>query len=294
MALSFPKNQLIEPQRRDLQIDYLRAWARVPRELSLHEACNLLLGNKHESLRTYCAFVGVGRSGHSLVGSLINAHPNAVIAHELNALRFVRAGVPRSIVLAMILSRDQHFEKIGRNWTGYDYRVEGTAQGSFDEVLVIGDKKGGGTGKLLESSRDLFSLVRDVMGLDLRVIHHIRHPLDNVATIALRNRIGVHEAIAIFAKRMRAATIGKSQLQTEELLEVHHADLLERPRDEMVRILGFLNLPARKDYLGACAEKIDPNPSRTRHEIDFSASARGELRRQLADMPCMQRYLVDL
>jgi len=40
-------------------------------------------------------FVGYPRSGHSVIGSLLNAHPDMVVAHELNALRYVQAGFSR-------------------------------------------------------------------------------------------------------------------------------------------------------------------------------------------------------
>ena len=37
-------------------------------------------------------FIGYPRSGHSLIGSLLDVHPNAIVAHELDALKFVGAG----------------------------------------------------------------------------------------------------------------------------------------------------------------------------------------------------------
>ncbi len=40
------------------------------------------------SVETYCMFIGNPKSGHSLVGFLLNAHNNAVISHELNALAY--------------------------------------------------------------------------------------------------------------------------------------------------------------------------------------------------------------
>jgi hypothetical protein len=42
------------------------------------------------SVRTFVLFVGYPRSGHSLIGSIMDAHPNIIIAHEvLAALRHV-------------------------------------------------------------------------------------------------------------------------------------------------------------------------------------------------------------
>jgi len=44
-----------------------------------------------DKVRTYVMFVGYPRSGHSLIGSLLDAHPNVVIAHEMDALQFVQS-----------------------------------------------------------------------------------------------------------------------------------------------------------------------------------------------------------
>src|SRR3989344_1389974 len=35
------------------------------------------------SVRTFILFVGYPRSGHSLIGSIMDAHPNIIIAHEV-------------------------------------------------------------------------------------------------------------------------------------------------------------------------------------------------------------------
>src|SRR6185503_2841686 len=49
-------------------------------------------------LDTFCTFIGYPRSGHTLIGSLLYAHPNAIIADELDALRFLQAGFSRNQV----------------------------------------------------------------------------------------------------------------------------------------------------------------------------------------------------
>jgi hypothetical protein len=40
-------------------------------------------------VRSFCLFIGYPRSGHSLVGSLLDAHPDIAIAHEVNVLGLV-------------------------------------------------------------------------------------------------------------------------------------------------------------------------------------------------------------
>lgn len=37
-------------------------------------------------IHTFVLFVGYPRSGHSLIGSIMDAHPNVIIAHEVKQL----------------------------------------------------------------------------------------------------------------------------------------------------------------------------------------------------------------
>ncbi len=47
-------------------------------------------------LERFCFFIGYARSGHTLVATLLNAHRQVMIAHELDAIRFVRHGFRRA------------------------------------------------------------------------------------------------------------------------------------------------------------------------------------------------------
>src|SRR5829696_1667506 len=91
----------------------------------------------------YAMFGGYPRSGHSVIGSLLNAHPDMVVAHELNALRYVQAGFSRLQLFSLLLVSDRKFEAHGRTWGRYEYRVPGQWQGRWRRLRVIGDKKGG-------------------------------------------------------------------------------------------------------------------------------------------------------
>ena len=65
-------------------------------------------------------FVGQSRSGHSLVGSLIDAHPEAVVAHEIHALKHLLQGrsfaeVVRAIVEIMTGQDQPRLGKTGED-----------------------------------------------------------------------------------------------------------------------------------------------------------------------------------
>src|SRR5690349_19736467 len=58
----------------------------------------------------FCLFVGCNRSGTSLVASLLNAHRNAVIAHEFHVLPAMRAGHMRDDLFRLALWTDAQFD----------------------------------------------------------------------------------------------------------------------------------------------------------------------------------------
>ena len=144
---------------------------------------------RHElaSVEAFCIFIGYPRSGHSLLGSLLDAHPEMVIAHELDVLTFVAAGWPRRALYSRILNHDATFTESGRQWFGYDYRVPGQWQGRVSKLRVIGDKKGGKTTERLGARPDLLERLRRTVEVPVRLVHVVRSPYDNITTMARRS-----------------------------------------------------------------------------------------------------------
>ena len=85
----------------------------------LLQLARLELGKKmpeFDGIETYCMFVGYPRSGHSIVGSFLDAHDKIIIAHELNALKFIEAGCHFKELYWLLLYNSQQFSRFGRNW----------------------------------------------------------------------------------------------------------------------------------------------------------------------------------
>lgn len=96
---------------------------------------------------TFVLFLASPRSGHSLIGSLLDAHPNAMIANEADIFG-VYARDPshqtRSTLFNRLINNSLSCGIAGRFQTGYDYTVPGAYTGQWRcRIDVIGDKKGG-------------------------------------------------------------------------------------------------------------------------------------------------------
>src|SRR4051794_14548092 len=137
-----------------------------------------------KQVEAYCLFIGYPRSGHSLTGSLLDAHPEVVVAHELDALGLIEAGISRPSLYTAILELDREFTDGGRQWMGYEYTVPNQWQGRYERLRVIGDKKGGDSTERLARRPELLDGLRRTVEVPLRAVHVIRNPFDNITTMA--------------------------------------------------------------------------------------------------------------
>ena len=269
------------------EVARLAAWAGAQPAPDLRDAEAFLL------------FVGYPRSGHSLVGALLDAHPEIAIAHELDVLQLWSFGLDRRRILTLTLENARRLGRIGRNWGAYDYRVAGGAQGCWTRLRFVGDKRGGETTRRL--SEDPLALDRfgEFLGLPLRFVHVVRHPADNVATMvrhARRRRDAgdepmlLRKALSHYAALALANDAFLARTDPAQALTLWHEDLVADPRRELVRLADFLGIAAGDDYLDACAAIVQPTPNRSRDEVERAPEHRLVLRRIIARTPFLQRY----
>jgi len=230
----------------------------------------------YSDLSAFCLFASYGRSGHSLVGSLLDAHPDVVVAHEANALRLVAEGMKRDELFETLLENSRRSFERGRKQSGYSYLVEGQWQGRFRMLRVIGDKSGGRTTKLIgRSGIDRFA---KEVGLPLRIVHQTRNPYDTIARRALVLRDGV-------PKRTLAesiAEIGEMADVNEQLiasgkhpvLTLRHEALIADPQAELARLCEFVGVEPEPGYLAACAAIVYESPHRTRDRVEWTDADR--------------------
>jgi len=246
--------------------------------------------NRFNSVKCLTFFIGHQRSGHSLIGALLNAHPNALISHELDFLRFFMDGFPPHYIYTLLYKRDIWFEKGGRKWTGYDYTVEGQLPASKKTILTIGDKRGGGSLSKLARRPDLLEIVRQSTGLPVRVIYHVRDPFDNIASIASRHKDSLESAAAGYFRQLEQFRACRSQFAPEELLVVHHQDLVDQPRETLGRAADFLMLPRNEAFLTNAAAIVHPAPRKTGTWVDWPEALTDRVRAEIETFDFLQRY----
>lgn len=226
-------------------------------------------------------FVGYSRSGHSLVGALLDAHPEITIAHEANALELViERDLPRRALFETLVenARRQSEHPRGRHaGGGYSFVVPGQWQGRTRRLRVIGDKKGGATRAWLERDpRVLTTLARRVR-VPLRVLHVTRNPYDCIARRVLikgDEGLTLAEATDNFGRSVRTIDDTLVARGDRRLLTLRHESLVRSPRTELARACRFLGVEADDAYLDACASIVFSTPQTARHRVEWTRSER--------------------
>jgi Sulfotransferase family len=248
-----------------------------------------------DGVETYCMFIGYPRSGHSLIGSLLDAHPNAVIAHELDALRFVKAGFDKHQLYQLLLDNSRRFTQRGRGWTGYAYEVPHQWQGRFDDLRVIGDKKGGRSTIQLAKNLELLHQLQKTVATEIKFVHAIRNPYDNVATMYKRAlEHGYNSALMTtvedYISRCEMNADLKKRLEKGKMLDVCHESFIGDPKSSLRELCDFLGLGYDEDYLAACASIVFESPHRSRYDIEWDAASLTAVREGIERFDFLKGY----
>jgi hypothetical protein len=244
-------------------------------------------------LESFCFFIGYSRSGHTLIGTALNAHPEMVISHELDALSYVRHRFRRGQLFWSILQRDQHFGTMGRTWSGYNYDIPGQFQGNFERLRVIGDKRARSSALQIAAQPELLQRLRHEVGVPIKVLHVTRNPFDNIATEARRHEMSLSEATTWYEEISTAIERVRPLLGTSELLDVRYESFAADPKRTLSEICGFLDVEPAPAYLEACASIVWPSTNRSRDKIDWTADERRGVERLIDRFAILGSYTFD-
>ena len=183
-----------------------------------------------DGIEKFAFFIGFTRSGHSIVGSFIDAHPNMIIAYQYQLFRELpKLGPGDRDVLYNKLYSSSHQNAIS-GWTSgqdtfknYSLHVNYPWQGRYDKrISVIGDKAGGSTAGVYKSSPkkfiELYTRLQKMVKIPLKSVFVVRNPFDIIATHVLYHNVdGLKEILKRIAPEAQLP-VGKDTLETSGLI----------------------------------------------------------------------------
>ena len=254
----------------------------------------------------------------------MDAHPNVIIAHEYYLF-------DRLIDSPQLWTKRNLFDELywnsynsaSKGWRaavktskGYNLNLNGTWQGQFQTLKVIGDKTGGSTAMIYHKSPTLFKniliMLHSVTKVPYHAIHVVRNPYDMISTVALyqaTNDPKYHRVNASVANKFRdmaylslASNIVLSKAAAVDamtsdcklsVLEVHLEDLISEPRTIVYHICAFLELPCTDEYVNACVQKVYHRASRSRDLVYWPEWYRRKVDNAIRQFKFFQRYSFD-
>ncbi len=219
-------------------------------------------------------FLGYARSGTSLLGALLDAHQNVIVAHECDVFKHLQAGMSKDQIFHLLLENSKAQAQRGRKATGYAYEVKDQWQGRYTTLRVIGDKKGGRSSLRLQENPELLDKLRTTIGLPIKVFHIVRNPYDNIAT-KYRRRLQrgsakLQEVIEQHFSQCQTVSDTKQRLSEAECLEIYHESMIEDPVWWLHAICKFLGIECSAEYANQCAQIVFSSPNKSRQDIEWS------------------------
>jgi hypothetical protein len=242
-------------------------------------------------VKSYVVFIGYPRSGHTLVGFLLDAHPNVVVASQTTALRYLKHGFGIQQTFHVLTEDARRVARTGREQRRYSYDVPNQWQGRFDKISVIGESTG-----LTRLQRDpsLLKFLREKLkDIDLKLIHVIRNPYDNISTMKMRSGETLPESIQRYFSMCEIVERLKGQVAPGAVYDLKHEALITDPKDTLKHLCGFLGLSASDRYYSDCASIIFKSAHKTRSDVEWTGELITSIKQRMNSYPFLEPYTYD-
>lgn len=255
----------------------------------------------YKNVKSYCFFIGYPRSGHTLYGALLDAHPNCIISHELNVLNLIKNKNSKNQIFNKIVSNSKLHASEGRKNEGYKYEVKNQWQGKINELNVIGDKQGGRSSLMLSEEPDLLQKLSDKLGdIPIKILHVYRNPFDNIASRSKGGNLQKKEfSLKILKKDIERHFIQadvNSKIRKDgkyEVLDIKHEDFISWPKKGLINICEFLGLEPNEQYINDCASIVFQKPHKTRFDIEFPEDLKIRIDKKIKEYDFLAGYSFD-
>jgi hypothetical protein len=246
-------------------------------------------------VRTFCFFVGHNKSGTSLMGGLLDAHAQVVLADEADVLQYVDAGFGRDEIF-QVLARGARTEArkgrvTARRLQPYSYAVPGQWQGRSERPRVLGDSTSGTSTRRLRTQPQLVDRLQALMtDIDVKIVQVIRNPFDPISLMMVRGRRSFENSIRHYFAACETLVDIRRRVGREQLLEVRYEDVVADPGRALRSACAFLGVQADDEYVHACASIIRSRPDHSREIVAWPTCWIDQVERHIAAFDFLEGY----
>ena len=274
-----------------------------------------------EGVEKFVIFIGYQRSGHTNIGSVMDAHPNILISNSVSVLQqctetpMGKAFFENKTLLINTIYKGSYLlAKCGLRSDidtsmGYNLEIRGQWQGKFSQLRVVGEQRGGMTTLMVltEEGAKCWKQFVDSLDIPLIAMHVVRNPYDMVATNTLYRQskvIATKASDLIYGKlrpgfdvlmdetnRMFKQALSAQELsKTLPVILIHSEDYIRDPKSTVQKICKGLDLPCPQDYVEACYNKAYRTVSRSRDLIQWEPEIIDHIKIKMKEFPFFHGY----
>ncbi|HEX5690403.1 MAG TPA: sulfotransferase, partial [Roseiflexaceae bacterium] len=246
-------------------------------------------------VQAFCFFVGHNKSGTSMTGALLDAHPDVILSDEEDALQYVPAGFSREQIFHLLLKGSRREAMKGRvtarRLTPYSFEVPGQWQGRYHTLRVIGDSTSGSSTRRLARDPALLEQLQRTMG-DTRVklIQVIRNPYDPISVMMVRGKRSFENACEHYFASCQSLVALRNRLDSAQLLALKYEDFIAEPEMHLTTVCRYLGIAAHEDYINACASILHKEPDRRRTMVPWNDRWIAIVQQQIERYDFLQGY----
>ena len=239
--------------------------------------------------KSFCLIIGNSRSGSTILGSIVDAHPNAIVANETMASQVFWRGLSKSDILGEIIENSSANFQSGRQSEEYQYQI-GAAPDSKSAVYVYGDKIWNPATLLLHGDYDLISGLEKTLEAKVVLIASIRNPFDTIATMHKRSKAPIEDRIRWFFMHCDALAAIEAKMIKSNFLISYHEQLIDCPDEEISRISRALMLPFDHQHLKNVDRLLYRRPSNSRSSIEWTMAEVDQILERMQRFPFLSIY----
>lgn len=245
-----------------------------------------------DKVKYFLMFAGYPRSGHTLVASILNAHPNVICSNQQYIMSMVSGDPELRLAKISILSKiESGIHKSGWNPNAY---IEPLPK---QDITVIGDKTGHRTVEHLITNHGDLDVFKKTVDLPIKWIHVIRNPFDNIATWTKKNlesrkyKSDIHREFNIAFNKFKALNDEIVKLKkTEDMLTVTHERVIRFIDKTLDELCNFLELEKHDEWRSSVIKVLWKEPRVTRNNIKWTPPMRAKVISLMKQYPWFDGY----
>ena len=295
----------------------------IPKFVNIYEAPTV---NKKyfANLHTMVLTIGFPRSGSSLIGYLLTAHPNIIMAHEPPEKDLYKID-DAMLLLNYILYIDQmrfNIAKEAQNFgeqcptpsnsvkkrtfyakNRYVY-VPNQYQNHCKSLEVIGIKKSLRATRQLNTTNVLerFKMNIKRQKMSLKFIFTVRNPYDIIITNIMNwagkkditDKNYLQKIIEDHIQGLSAMSADNlallNKINAQDVFMNRHEDIIASPSEQLAKLCRFLGVETTEGYLNDCAAVVHEKPRQSRYELDWTEEDKEKVAKIIEQYDFLSHY----